>query len=224
VTVEQLREGLGPAGGLEAVVLLDGTQGSSRRFRASSSLRRVSSFSSASSSSRAACHSSCVTTLCCVIALPPISARVSRGLGASFESDLRRFGSVRLDTTGGPERNAMRGCRGGRANALPRPRAGDEEAFRELTDPYRRELQLHCSRILGSVQDAEDLLRRRCWRPGAGSKTRREILAARLAYRIATQRGLNALRNKGRRPPRVEPSPSRRSPRADPGQAVAPAI
>ena len=37
-------------------------------------------------------------------------------------------------------------------------RAGDEDAFRELTDPFRRELQLHVYRIVGSVQDAEDLL------------------------------------------------------------------
>ena len=41
---------------------------------------------------------------------------------------------------------------------LARARAGDGEAFRELTDPYRRELHVHCYRILGSVQHAEDVL------------------------------------------------------------------
>ena len=39
------------------------------------------------------------------------------------------------------------------ALALARARAGDEDAFRERTDPYRRELQVHCYWILGSVQD-----------------------------------------------------------------------
>jgi Sigma-70 region 2 len=41
---------------------------------------------------------------------------------------------------------------------LARAQAGDGEAFRELIDPHRRELQAHCYRILGSVQDAEDVL------------------------------------------------------------------
>ncbi len=41
---------------------------------------------------------------------------------------------------------------------LERARGGDDQAFGELTDPYRSEIQLHCYRILGSVQDAEDVL------------------------------------------------------------------
>jgi RNA polymerase sigma-70 factor (TIGR02960 family) len=84
---------------------------------------------------------------------------------------------------------------------LARARAGDGEAFRELTDPYRRELQLHCYRILGSVQDAEDMLQETllaAWR-GLGRFEERASMRSWL-YKIATNRCLNALRDTGRRP------------------------
>jgi RNA polymerase sigma-70 factor (TIGR02960 family) len=100
---------------------------------------------------------------------------------------------------------------------LIRARAGDEDAFRELTDPYRRELQLHCYRILGSLQDAEDLLQETllaAWR-GLERFEGRASLRAWL-YRIATNRCLNMLRDRGRRPREVPPmaeppEPTRRS-------------
>jgi RNA polymerase sigma-70 factor, ECF subfamily len=82
---------------------------------------------------------------------------------------------------------------------LERARAGDEDAFRELTDPHRRELQVHCYRILGSVQDAEDLLQETllaAWRGLAGFEGRASLRS--WLYRIATNRCLNALRDSGR--------------------------
>jgi RNA polymerase sigma-70 factor (TIGR02960 family) len=85
---------------------------------------------------------------------------------------------------------------------LMRAAQGDEAAFRELTDPHRRELQVHCYRILGSMQDAEDVLQETllgAWR-GLESFEERASLRAWL-YRIATNRALNALRDAGRRPP-----------------------
>src|ERR671924_40592 len=85
--------------------------------------------------------------------------------------------------------------------ALARAQAGDQQAFRELTDPYRRELQLHCYRILGSVQDAEDLLQETllaAWRGLEGYEGRASLRS--WLYRIATNRCLNALRDSQRRP------------------------
>ena len=84
---------------------------------------------------------------------------------------------------------------------LTRARSGDEDAFRELTDPFRRELQLHCYRILGSAQDAEDLLQETllaAWRGLDGFEERSSLRS--WLYRIATNRCLNALRDSGRRP------------------------
>jgi RNA polymerase sigma-70 factor (TIGR02960 family) len=88
---------------------------------------------------------------------------------------------------------------------LERARAGDDQAFGELTDPYLAELRLHCYRILGSVQDAEDMLQETllaAWR-GLREFEGRASLRTWL-YRIATNRCLNALRASGRRP-RPEP-------------------
>jgi RNA polymerase sigma-70 factor (ECF subfamily) len=92
--------------------------------------------------------------------------------------------------------------------ALTRARAGDEDAFAKLVDPLRKELQVHCYRILGSVQDAEDMLQETlvaAWQ-GLGRFEGRSSLRAWL-YRIATNRCLNALRDSSRRP---TPKPSDR--------------
>jgi RNA polymerase sigma-70 factor (TIGR02960 family) len=84
---------------------------------------------------------------------------------------------------------------------LDRAREGDEDAFRALTDPYRRELHVHCYRILGSVQDAEDVMQETllaAWRGLAGFEERASLRA--WLYRIATNRSLNARRDSARRP------------------------
>ena len=86
------------------------------------------------------------------------------------------------------------------AQALASARAGDERAFRALTDPHRRELQVHIYRIVGSVDDAEDLLQETlldAWR-GLGRYEGRASIRAWL-YSIATNRSLDALRARQRR-------------------------
>ncbi|WP_204358949.1 sigma-70 family RNA polymerase sigma factor [Streptosporangium sp. 'caverna'] len=99
-----------------------------------------------------------------------------------------------------------------RADLISRAQAGDGEAFRALTEPHRRELQVHCYRMLGSSQDAEDALQDTllaAWR-GLGGFDGRASLRTWL-YRIATNRCLDTLRAASRRPakewdvPGIEP-------------------
>ena len=90
---------------------------------------------------------------------------------------------------------------------MERARLGDEEAFRELTDPYRRELLAHCYRMLGSLTDAEDMLQETllaAWR-GLPRFQGRSSLRSWL-YRVATNTCLNAMRSTARRVP-TEPKP-----------------
>jgi RNA polymerase sigma-70 factor (TIGR02960 family) len=110
-------------------------------------------------------------------------------------------------------------CAGGRDEAalLRRARGGDEQAFGELTAPYRREIQVHCYRMLGSLTDAEDMLQETllaAWRGLAGFQERASLRS--WLYRIATSQCLNALRSASRRipaepvPPFQPPAPTRR--------------
>jgi DNA-directed RNA polymerase specialized sigma24 family protein len=74
---------------------------------------------------------------------------------------------------------------------LRRARTGDESAFAELADGFRAELQLHCYRIIGSVEDAEDQVQETllaAWR-GLQRLEGRASLRSWL-YRIATNRCL----------------------------------
>jgi RNA polymerase sigma-70 factor, ECF subfamily len=98
------------------------------------------------------------------------------------------------------------------AQLLSRAQSGDEVAFQALTESLRRELHVHCYRIVGSVQDAEDLVQETlvaAWRGLEGFEGRASLRS--WVYRIATNRCLNHLRDRGRRLPElpapVEPVP-----------------
>jgi len=98
------------------------------------------------------------------------------------------------------------------ADLISKARAGDGDAFRQLTEPYRRELQVLCYRMLGSLQDAEDALQDTllsAWQSFGAFEGRASLRT--WLYRIATNRCLNARRSTSRRPakewdvPEVEP-------------------
>jgi len=104
--------------------------------------------------------------------------------------------SLRMMSTGQADASRER-------DLLERARAGGEQAFADLVEPYRRELHAHCYRMLGSVHDAEDSLQDamlRAWK-GLGRFDGRGSLRSWL-YTIATNTCLDAI---GRRPKRVLP-------------------
>jgi len=95
-------------------------------------------------------------------------------------------------------------------NLITRAQGGDPDAFSELVEGYRHELQLHCYRILGSAQDAEDTVQETflaAWRHIAGFEVRSSVRT--WLYRIATNRCLDALRSaRKRRAPDLAVRPS----------------
>jgi RNA polymerase sigma-70 factor (ECF subfamily) len=89
----------------------------------------------------------------------------------------------------------------GNEDLIARARTGDGEAFRTLTEPYRRELHVHCYRMLGSLHDTEDVLQETMLAAWQGLPTFEQRSSLRTwLYRIATNRCLNALRAAARRP------------------------
>jgi RNA polymerase sigma-70 factor (ECF subfamily) len=91
---------------------------------------------------------------------------------------------------------------------LKAAKAGDEQAFARLVEPYRRALTIHSYRMLGSAHDAEDILQEtllRAWRKLNGYEPRAPF--ASWLYRIATNACLDELERRPRRPQPVQPYP-----------------
>src|SRR5499426_1957334 len=105
------------------------------------------------------------------------------------------------------------------AELISRARAGDGDAFRELIEPHRRELQVHCYRMLGSFQDAEDALQDTllsAWQSFGGFAGRASLRT--WLYRIATNRCLNMRRSASQRPAKEWDVPGVEPPRAVPAR------
>jgi RNA polymerase sigma-70 factor, ECF subfamily len=101
---------------------------------------------------------------------------------------------------------------------LAAAQAGDERAFRQLVEPYRHALEVHCYRMLGSAQDAEDLAQEallRAWR--ALERFEPRVQFQTWLYRIATNACLDELERRTHRPEPVDPFPDR-----PPGEMASP--
>lgn len=95
-------------------------------------------------------------------------------------------------------------------------RAGDQEAFAQLIDPYRRQLLVHCYRILGSFEDAEDMLQEtlvRVWKHLDSFEGRSSLRS--WLYKVATNASLDSLDSR-----RVRGLPKELYPKGDPAQSL----
>jgi RNA polymerase sigma-70 factor (ECF subfamily) len=111
------------------------------------------------------------------------------------------------------------------AALLASAKGGDRRAFQQLTEPRRRELLVHCYRMLGSFHDAEDLVQEtllRAWRGLKGFDGRASTRY--WLYRIATNACLNALATRasaGRVLPETESPPTEQMPDREPATDIA---
>src|SRR6516162_8722681 len=186
--------------------------------RASSATISDATEVSASSHACAAVMPLCDLVMCVVSLLPgelvvlvvETPQRARRGRPAPFRLRWCHYLCVRQRTWRREGRAVSEGL-------LSRARAGDLDAFGELVEPHRRELQVHCYRILGSVPDAEDMVQETllaAWRGLEEFEGRSSVRA--WLYRIATNRALDALRANRRRPEDLRrmtnaPEPTRRT-------------
>lgn len=106
---------------------------------------------------------------------------------------------------------------------LSRARSGDQNAFEHLVEPYRRELHVHCYRMLGSFHDAEDMVQEAMLRTWRGLRGFRERSSFRTwLYRIATNACLDALGGRSRRIlPDMEGPPAAHLPNGKPATELA---
>ena len=137
---------------------------------------------------------------------------VERGVGRDDELSHAERGAADGREVGAQLRAMRRLYDGDDRGPDSRARAGDGAAFGELTEPYRRELQVHCYRMLGSLEDAEDALQDTllaAWRGLAAFEGRASLRT--WLYQVATRRCLDARRAAARRPakawnvPHVQP-------------------